>query len=142
MGACAPVDGMMLRDPALLIARVLLVAIFPISGYYKIVQWPAIAGVVERAGLPFPTLLGMLGTGAELVLPALVVLGLWTRCAAAGLVVYVIAATYIGHPIRNVPPEVYFAQLMGIMKNLALIGGLLAIAAAGPGRWAIQPTKV
>ena len=131
----------MTKDLTLLVFRILLVAIFPISGYYKIIQWPGIATVLEKAGLPYPMPLGMLGTAAELVLPVLVVLGLWTRWAALGLIIYVVAATYIGHPIWRVAPEAFFGQLMSFMKNLAMIGGLLALMAFGPGRFAVQPSS-
>src|SRR5262245_4749861 len=98
-----------MRDVTLLVSRILMVAIFPISGYYKVVQWPAIAGLLERAGWPLPNYLGMLGTAAEFVLPVLIILGLFTRWAALGLIVYVLAATYLGHPIWRVAPDAFFA---------------------------------
>jgi putative oxidoreductase len=68
--------------------------------------------------------------------------GLFTRWAALGLIVYVIAATYIGHPVLwRKAPDAFFGQLMGQMKNLAMIGGLLLIVGTGPGRLAIQPSR-
>jgi putative oxidoreductase len=130
-----------MRDFALLVSRILLVAIFPISGYYKIIQWPGIANLVDKAGWPFANYLAMLGTAAEFVLPLLIVLGLFTRCAAFGLIVYVLVATYLGHPIWRIPPEAFFGQLMSFMKNIAMIGGLLMLMAVGPGRLAIQPSR-
>jgi putative oxidoreductase len=128
-------------DLALLVFRILLVAIFPISAYYKILLWPGIVGVVEKAGLPYAYHLSLAGTAAELILPALVILGLWTRWAALGLIVYVIAATYIGHPLWQVASEAYFNQLMSFLKNLSMIGGLLALTALGPGGYALQPSQ-
>jgi putative oxidoreductase len=130
-----------MKDLALLVFRILLVAIFPISAYYKIIQWPGIANVVEKAGLPYAYQLGMVGTAAELVLPFFVIFGLWTRWAALGLILYVIAATYIGHPVWRVAPEAFFGQLMSFMKNLGMIGGLLLLMAFGPGRLAIQGSR-
>ena len=131
-----------MKDLVLLIGRILLVAIFPVSAYYKIIGWPGIVGVVEKAGLPYAYPLGAIGTAAELLLPILVILGLFTRWAALGLIVYVIAATYIGHPVLwRMAPDAFFGQLMSQMKNLAMIGGLLAIVAMGPGRYAIQPSR-
>jgi putative oxidoreductase len=128
----------MAKDLTLLLFRFLLVAIFPVSAYYKITEWPAIAVVVARAGIPYPYQLSMIGTFAELILPFLVILGIWTRWALAGLLVYLIAATYIGHPIWRVPPEAFFAQLMEFMKNLGIAGGLLLLLVFGPGRFALQ----
>ncbi len=79
----------------------------------------------------------MVGTGVEMLFPFLVILGLFTRWAAFGLILYVLAATYIGHPVVwRVPPDAFFRELMGVMKNLAMIGGLLLLIGAGPGRFA------
>ena len=86
------------KDLTLLVYRVLLVAIFPVSAYYKITEWPAIAVMVARAGIPYPYQLSMIGTFAELILPFLVILGIWMRQAVFGLLVYLIAATYTAIP--------------------------------------------
>jgi uncharacterized membrane protein YphA (DoxX/SURF4 family) len=59
-----------------------------------------------------------------------------------GLIFYVIAATYIGHPVVwQLASDAFFRELMGQMKNLAMIGGLLALVAVGPGRLALQPDR-
>jgi putative oxidoreductase len=129
-----------MKDLTLLVFRILLVAIFPISAYYKYIQWPGITKAVANAGLPYPEYVSMLGTGVEFILPILVVLGLFTRWAALGLIVYVVLATYIGHPIWKVAPDAYFANLMSFMKNLGMVGGLLMLMAFGPGRLAVQPS--
>jgi putative oxidoreductase len=131
-----------MKDLTLLAFRILLVAIFPISAYYKYTQWPGITKPVANAGLPYPEYLGMVGTAAEFILPILVILGLYTRWAALGLIVYVVVATYIGHPIWKVAPDAFFSNLMSFMKNLGMIGGLLVLMAFGPGRLAAQPSKI
>jgi putative oxidoreductase len=130
-----------MKDLALLVFRILLVAIFPISAYYKVIQWPGIANVVEKTGIPYAYQLAMLGTAAELILPFLIIFGIATRWAALGLILYVLAATYIGHPIWRVAPDVFFGQLMSFMKNLGMIGGLLLLVVFGPGRLALQPSR-
>jgi putative oxidoreductase len=123
-----------MKDLTLLLGRIFLVAIFPISAYYKIIGWPEITKRVATAGLPYPEYLGMLGTAAEMLLPILVILGLFTRWAAFGLILYVLAATYIGHPV-------IWRMLLAQMKNLAMIGGLLLLIGAGPGHFALQPPR-
>jgi putative oxidoreductase len=131
-----------MKDLTLLVGRILLVAIFPISAYYKIIQWPGITRPVAAAGIPYPEYVAMVGTGVEMLFPILVILGLFTRWAAFGLIVYVLAATYIGHPVVwRAPPDAFFRELMSAMKNLAMIGGLLLLVGAGPGRIAIQPSR-
>ena len=131
-----------MKDLSLLVGRILLVAIFPISAYYKIIQWPGITRPVAAAGIPYPEYVAMVGTGVEMLFPILVILGLFTRWAAFGLILYVLAATYIGHPVVwRVPPDAFFRELMSAMNNLAMIGGLLLVVGAGPGRIAIQPSR-
>jgi putative oxidoreductase len=126
------------RDLALLACRVLLVAIFPVAAWLKIKGWPGFAtGTLTKAGLPNARMLGMLVIAAELALPALVALGLFTRMAAVALIAFVAAATYIGHPIWH---DASSAQIYNFMKNLGLIGGLLAILAFGSGRYALRPS--
>ena len=131
-----------MKDLSLLVFRILLVAIFPISAYYKYIQWPGITKPVTNAGLPFPEYLSMVGTAAEFSLPFFVILGLFTRWAALGLIVYVLAATYIGHPIWKVAPDAFFSNLMNFMKNAGMIGGLLVLTAFGPGRLAVRPSEI
>lgn len=130
-----------MTDLALLVFRTLLVAIFPISGYYKIIGWPHIVGIIQKSGLPYADYLGMAAAAAEIVLPLFVVFGVATRWAALGLLVYTVMATYIGHPIWNVPPERFFGELMNFMRNVSICGGLLALTALGPGRLALQPSR-
>jgi putative oxidoreductase len=131
----------MTKDLTLLVYRILLVAIFPVSAYYKIIQWPAIAVKVARAGVPYAYQLSMIGTFAELVLPFLVMLGIWTRQAALLLLLYLVALTYIDHPIWRVAPETFVDQLLAFMKNVGMLGGLLLIVVFGTGRFALQPTE-
>jgi putative oxidoreductase len=129
-----------MKDLTLLVGRILLVAIFPVSAYYKVIQWPGIVRPVAATGVPYPEHVAMLGTAVELGLPLLIVLGLFTRLAAFGLLIYVVAATYIGHPIVwQVPADAFFRELMSQMKNLAMLGGLLMLVGAGPGRLALRP---
>lgn len=128
----------MSKDLALLVMRVALVAIFPISAYFKILGWPGIVTPVAAAGLPFPYAFSMLGVAMELVLPVLVIAGFATRWAAAGLLLYTLAATYIGHPIWSVPAPEFFDHLMSFMKNVGMIGALLLLVVGGPGRLAVQ----
>ncbi len=59
--------------------------------------------------------------------------GYQTRHAALALIVYVVLATLMFH--------VGEGQMTNFLKNLAVIGGLLYIMAAGPGAWAIDTKK-
>jgi putative oxidoreductase len=128
-------------DLVALVSRILLVAIFPISGWFKLmVNGPAgTASYFEKLGAPMPEVAVWVAIIAEFVLPVLVVLGIKTRWAAIGLLLYVLGTTIIGHRFWEVPQAAYFGQLMSFWKNVAMMGGLALLAAVGPGRYAVDP---
>ena len=68
-----------------------------------------------------------------------IVLGVKTRWAALGLILYVLGTSIIGHRFWEAAPAAYFGQLMSFMKNLAMVGGLALLATTGPGRYAVDP---
>jgi len=125
-------------DAALLVARVLLVAIFPVAAYYKIAGWPAFVGTVAQTGMPLPNVLAPLVVAIEVVLPALVVLGLWARPALLALAAFTAFAAVTGHPFWRFEGAAQFGQAMNFFKNVAMVGGMLAVAAVGPGRHVLR----
>lgn len=127
-------------DLALLIGRILLVAIFPISGYYKLIGWPGIVTTLTQAGAPLPMAGGVVALAAELLLPVLVVLGIGTRWAMIGLILYTLGTSVIAHRFWEFAPPQQFGQIMQFMKNLSMIGGMAVVAAVGPGRYALRPS--
>jgi len=129
----------MSRDASLLLGRLALVAIFPISAYFKIIGWPTIVGMLNAQGLPLATIGGYGAIVVELGGAALVALGLYTRPAAIALMLYTAATALIAHRFWEFTGPAQFGQLMSFMKNLAMIGGLGIVAAIGPGRFALRP---
>lgn len=135
----APAVAPWVPDAALLVGRILLVAIFPIAGYLKATGWAGTVAFMERSGLPVPAVTAVVVTAIELVLPVLVILGLWTRWALLALLLFTAATAYIGHPFWRTEGAAWFGQLMNFWKNMAMVGGMAAIAAVGPGRYALRP---
>jgi putative oxidoreductase len=79
-----------LQPAALLLARLYLARVFFLSGLTKLRDWDTtLALFMDEYHVPLlpPTQAAWLGTGAELVLPVLLVLGLFGRTAAAGVFV-------------------------------------------------------
>ena len=126
------------RDLLLLVARILIGAIFVQSGFGKLMNLGGFAGSLEAQGLPFPTLMAALGAAVEFFGGLAVVLGLWTRLAAAAVIVFTIMATLIAHRYWAVPPEAAGMQKIQFMKNVAIIGGFFALIAAGAGRFSVD----
>ncbi len=126
-------------DMALLVGRVAMVPLFWISAYYKIMQWPGIVGMLTAQGAPMPLYGGYIAIAAETLLPLLLLLGLYTRWACFGLILYVLGTCFIGHRFWELTGPAQVGQVLAFFKNIALCGGFLILAFTGPGRHAVQP---
>ncbi len=126
-------------DLYLLIARVLLVVIFPISGWAKFGNVAGTVTMLTNLGTPMPGIAVWLAIGFELVLPALVVIGLFTRWAALGLVIYTACTIILAHRFWEFSGPAQFGQTMSFFKNISVMLGLGFIMQFGPGRYALKP---
>ena len=126
-------------DMALLIGRVAMTPLFLVSAYYKITGWPGIVGMLTAQGAPMPEIGGYLAIFAETVFPLLLIIGLWTRWACFGLILYVLGTCFIAHRFWEFTGPAQVGQVLSFFKNIALCGGFLILAFTGPGRLAVSP---
>jgi len=128
----------LVRQYGPLAGRILITAIFLVSGYHKIVGFAAVSGMMAKMGMPMPDLL-LAGAIAFEIGGALMVLLGWHACLGALLlVVFTVPATLIFHNFWAVDAAQYQNQFNHFMKNAAMIGGLLYIMAMGPGPFSVQ----
>ncbi|OON60728.1 LysR family transcriptional regulator [Massilia sp. KIM] len=113
--------------------RILLAAIFIISGLGKLAAPAGTIGYIASAGLPFATLAFGIAVAVELGGGLLLVLGVKTRWVAAVLAVFSIVT---GLAFHNAIGDQN--QFIHLMKNLAMAGGLLQVAAFGAGAFSID----
>lgn len=123
----------------LLVGRILLVLIFPLAAYLKATGWAGTVALMQSKGLPVPPLAAAFVIAIEFILPALIILGLWTRPAALCLALYTIGTAFIGHPFWDAAPAAWFGQFANFWKNVSMAGGMVVLAVAGPGRYALRP---
>lgn len=133
------------KDVALLVARILLSALFLISGWAKLVGFAGTVGYMTSLGLPFATLSAVLAIVVELPLALALLAGVRVTPIALIIAGYAIATAVIGHAFWTItdPAQAmmrYDAQ-MHFFKNLSIAGGLLALAVAGAGRYALSFKK-
>lgn len=114
-------------------ARVLLAALFLISGVQKLFVPAMIQGYIASVGLPFPSLVYALTLVIEIGAGALLLVGFRTRLVAWILAAFTVAAALIFHRALGDPDQ--FAHFA---KNLAIAGGLLHIAAIGGGAFSLD----
>lgn len=121
--------------------RILLAAIFLISGVGKILQWSAVTGVIAAHGLPFPGAFLLVATVVELVGGLSILFGVKARWGAALLFAYLIPVTLIMHNFWAFSGLDAQAQMANFLKNLAIMGGFLQVMAFGPGMFSLDESR-
>ena len=137
----AVVEGGLIRSNSTqtafaLIGRVLLAAIFILSGASKLADPAGTIGYIASAGLPFPKLAFVGAAAVELLGGLALVVGYRTRYAALALSVFSLAAALAFHSAladQN--------QFIHFFKNIARAGGLLQVAAFGAGRFSLDARR-
>ena len=123
----------LLTDAAPLAGRVLLSAIFLISGLSKLAAPAATIGYIESVGLP----MAPFGFAAAVLVEVLGGLGLIagyrTRWVAAALAGFSLATALVFH--NDLADQ---NQFIHFFKNVAMAGGLLQVVAFGAGRFSLD----
>jgi putative oxidoreductase len=113
--------------------RLLIAAIFLMSGLGKIANPEMTQGYIASAGLPFPLLAYLIAVAVEVGGGALLVVGFQTRIVSIVLAIFTIAAALSFH--HNFADQ---NQMVHFLKNIAITGGLLQVVAFGAGRFSID----
>jgi putative oxidoreductase len=117
----------------LLIGRVLLAVMFLLAGISKFTGLDGTAGYIASKGLPMAQLLAVVTAVLEVGAAVLLIVGWQARWAALALAAFTLLASVLFHNYWALPAEQQMMQQLMFMKNLAVIGGLLAVVAAGAG---------
>ena len=118
------------------VGRVALVAVFIKSGLEKLIDPSGLAGMLGAKAFPMPKALAYAAGVVEVVLGILVAVGFQARIAAFGLFAFTIVATLIAHNYWDMTGPARRANEVNFWKNVAIMGGLLMVAATGAGRFA------
>jgi putative oxidoreductase len=117
-----------------LAGRWLMAALFLVAGIRKILMFSGQVGYFTKLGFPMPEVMTVLAIVIEVGGGILLVVGWKTRHVAWLLSLFVLIATFAAHRFWEFDAAAYAGQLNNFLKNLAIIGGLFFLAAAGPGR--------
>ena len=131
-----------LQSTTVLVGRILLGLIFVLSGFAKISGFDGTAGYIASKGLPLPQLLAALTIVVELGGGLALMAGLYTRQAVLALAGFTLLAAVIFHNFWAVPQAEQMVQQINFMKNLAIAGGMLVLAAFGPGRLSVDARRL
>ena len=127
-----------LQNPLAFIGRALTALLFIPAGFAKIGGFVGTMGYIAAMGVPFPALAAAIAIVAELGLGLLLLAGYRTRWAALALAFFTLVITFIFHPVWGIPAEMVMSQQQAFFKNIAIVGGLLGIAAWGAGAWSLD----
>lgn len=119
------------HGPALLAARVLMAAIFIITGYNKIGGYAGTQKYMAANGVP--DMLLPLVILVEIGGGLLILLGFQTRLVAILLAGFTLIAALLFHAKLGDTN-----QMIQFLKNLAIAGGFLTLFVAGPGPFSID----
>lgn len=125
-------------DILALIGRALLALLFIPAGFGKIAGFAGTVGYIASKGVPLPEVAAAIAIGAELGLGLLILVGWQTRWAAMGLAIFTFVISFIFHNFWAMPEAMKMMQQQAFFKNVAITGGLLLLAAFGPGAMSIE----
>ncbi|WP_199097644.1 DoxX family protein [Dyella sp. ASV21] len=126
------------KDALTLVARVLLMILFVVFGWSKLIGFSATAGYMASTGVPMPTISAAIAVIMEFFVGVAIVLGFYTRPLALLLGLYTLAAALIGHPFWNMDDPERTSAMINFYKNVSIAGGLLLLCLHGPGRYSLD----
>jgi len=122
----------------LLIGRILIAALFLNAGLRKVFTYAATVGYFTKLGFPMPEAMAIIAPIIEVGGALLLIAGWKSRYAAWLLALFVVIASFAAHRFWTFDATQYANQMNHFMKNVAIIGGLLFVAACGPGRLSVD----
>ena len=124
-----------------LVGRLLLALLFLPAGLSKISGFAGTVGYIASKGMPMPTAAAVIAIIIEVVAPLALIAGFGTRWAALVLAGFTVVATFVFHNFWAMPADQAMMQQLMFFKNIAVVGGLLTLAAHGAGAWSVDAKR-
>ena len=119
---------------AYLVARILLVAMFPFSAVDKAIHWKAAMAQCRSSFIPGAPWMLVMAMAVEVIAPACIVVGWQAPIAAAVLAAFCAATALLYHPFWRAGDfwakgeSIDRGHFWDFTKNFGLAGGLLLVA--------------
>ena len=130
-----------LQDPLALAGRLLMAWLFLPAGIGKVTGFAGTVGYISSVGLPMPQLGAVVALVVEIVGGLALIAGFGTRLAAIVLAAFTLVASFFFHAYWAVPADQQLIPQLLFYKNIAVVGGLLTIAAWGAGAWSVDARR-
>jgi putative oxidoreductase len=125
-------------DAVILVARLLLAALFLIFGWRKLVDFSGTVSRLVQDGAPLPVLSAVIAIFMELPVAFAVAIGAFTRPAAVLLALYTLGTALIAHHYWTVTGADKVDNMESFYKNLSIVGGFLLLYVTGAGKYSID----
>jgi putative oxidoreductase len=124
-----------------LFGRILLSSVFILSGISKITGFAMEEGYVAAKHLPLPAVALTIALVIELAGGLALLAGWFTRFTAWIVFLYMIPTTFLFHNFWAMQGMDRYDNTIHFQKNLAIMGGLLLLAAFGAGAYSVDSAR-
>jgi putative oxidoreductase len=129
------------NDVLSLVGRCLLALMFLIAGVDKIMGLEGVTKYAQANGVPMAQFAIYAAILIEIGIGLLLVVGFQTRWAAAAMVIFILVIEYFFHQYWNFESAPRGTQRIFFYKNLAVVGGMIMLMVAGPGRYSLDARR-
>ncbi|HXN18296.1 MAG TPA: DoxX family protein [Candidatus Binatus sp.] len=124
-----------------LAGRILLSVVFLVSGFFKIGGYTQLVGYAASKGLPMASVAIACAAVLELAGGLAILVGFQTKIAAWILFLYLIPTTFFFHNFWALQGAEQQDNMIHFLKNVAIMGGLVILAANGPGPYSVDHSR-
>jgi len=124
-----------------LAGRILMSVVFLVSGFFKIGGYTQLVGYAASKGLPMASVAIACAAVLELAGGLAILAGFQTKIAAWLLFLYLIPVTFLFHNFWALQGAAQQDNMIHFLKNVAIMGGLVIVAANGPGPYSVDHSR-
>jgi putative oxidoreductase len=126
------------RDAIILLARILLMVLFIITGWAKMLHFDGTVAYMTSLGAPVPMVAAAIAVIMEFFVGIMLIIGFFTRPLALLYALFVLGTALLGHQYWTMVDPDRTANMINFYKNISIIGGLLLLAVTGPGKYSVD----
>ena len=124
-----------------LAGRILMSVVFLVSGFFKIGGYTQLVGYAASKGLPMASVAIACAAVLELAGGLAILAGFQTKIAACLLFLSLIPVTFLFHNFWALQGAAQQDNMIHFLKNVAIMGGLVIVAANGPGPYSVDHSR-
>jgi putative oxidoreductase len=126
------------NDALLLLARLLMAALFLPSGIAKAMNLAPFTQMLDNNGLPYAEVWAYAAVGVEILGSIALIVGVLPNATALLLIAFVVVATGISHRFWEfADTAARRGQEISFYKNIGIVAGLLFYLVSGAGSWSL-----